>query len=753
MEKPMTRRIRESERKRFADCFLSGLVVLLSASFFISAAHAGTVLSNKKLVADKDTPWKITAKSLSYDQKEKTYRAQGDVEIVRGDQVLSAQEAIYNQKTGIAKMSGRVRLKSGEDVLVGERGEFHLKEQTGRIENGCLFLKQNHYFLRGGTMEKTGKNTYVIKNCRLTTCNGENPDWSITGSEVRVTIEGYGKVKNAAFRVKGWPFLYVPYMIFPAKTKRQTGLLPPRLGYSTRNGADIEIPFFWAISDQSDATLYERYLSKRGLLQGLEFRYAVGSESEGSFLLDFLRDKKEEKDMRDPDELELSPYERNNQNRFWFRGRADQDLSLGVKARLDVDLVSDQDYLREFQEGLFGGEARPDLSESSGRPVQEKYAPTRRSALRLSREWQDVSVQALSSYYQRPDDPSHDGTVQPLAGIQATMAPRSLHVLSAYLGLNSNYDYLWREEGARGNRLSLAPDLRFPWKTANGFLEVEPSFRYTLVSHWLDESVPEWDDTAAKGAYEAACRVSTDIERIYDTGWKTATRLKHRIWPVLTYRYRVPSGDEEEKPWFDPIDQEGKVNQVVLSLENYLDARLEDKKGNAHYRQWATFTLSQGYDIDEAAEEKNPGEEKEPLTPFAADLLVTPFKNLDLRGNGQWDHYDHDFSAGSVSLDLNVPRSGNRLDRYSLDFVYVKGSAKNLAFDWSLNLVHEFSTGMSLWTNLMADDHIYSRYWVGYKSQCWGVRLSLEKENDDTRFMVLFTLLGLGNIGRSDEGW
>ncbi|MEJ2024295.1 MAG: LPS assembly protein LptD, partial [Deltaproteobacteria bacterium] len=599
-----------------------------------------------KLVADKDTPWKITAKRLSYDQKEKIYRAKGDVEIVRGDQVLSAQEAIYNEGTGIAKVFGRVRLKSGEDVLVGERGEFNLKEQTGRIENGCLFLQQNHYFLRGGTMEKTGESTYVIKKCRLTTCNGENPDWSITGSEVRVTIEGYGTVKNAAFRVKGWPFLYVPYMIFPAKTRRQTGLLPPRLGYSTRNGADIEIPFFWAISDQSDATFYERYLSKRGLLQGLEFRYAAGSESEGSFLLDFLRDRKEEKDMTDPDELELSPYERNNQNRFWFRGRADQDLSLGVKARLDVDLVSDQDYLREFQEGLFGGEARPDLSESSGRPVEEKYALTRRSALRLSREWQDVSVQALSSYYQRPDDPSNDRTVQPLAGIQATMAPRALNVFSAYLGLNSNYDYLWREEGARGNRLSLAPDLRFPWKTANGFLEVEPSFRYTLVSHWLDESVPGLDDTAAKGAYEAACRVSTDIERIYDTGWKTATRLKHRIWPVLTYRYRVPSGDEEEKPWFDPIDQEGKVNQVGLSLENYLDARLEDQKGNVHYRQWATFSLSQGYNIDEALEEKNPGEEKEPLTPFAADLLVTPFQNLDLRGNGQWDHYDHNFSAG-----------------------------------------------------------------------------------------------------------
>lgn len=733
-------------RRVVISCSLWGI-----AFFFLcfsgSIVHAGVIFSQGKLTADKNAPWKITAKSLSYDQKTSVYRAKGDVLIVRGDQSLSAQEATYNRETGVAEVSGGVRLKSGGDILTGEKGVFHLKEQTGRIENGRLFLKQNHYYLSGGTMEKIGKSTYVIKKCRLTTCDGKNPAWSITGSEVKVTIEGYGTVKHAAFRVKGWPFFYVPYMIFPAKTKRQTGLLPPRIGYSNRNGADMEIPFFWAISRQTDATLYERYLSKRGFMQGLEFRYVTGGESEGAFLLDFLRDRKEEKDMTDPDEQEISPFERDNQNRFWFRGRADQDVPFGVTARLDVDVVSDQDYLREFEGDMFGYQARPDLADGFRRPVEERYSPTRRSALRLSKEWENVSVQALSSYHQRPEDPSPDRTPQPLAGVEAALAPGPLHLFSAYLGMDSDYDYIWREEGAKGNRLSLSPDIRFPWKTANGYLEVEPSFRYTLDTHWLDESEPGWEDSAVKGAYEAACRVSTNIERVYNTGWKRATRLKHRIWPVLTYRYRVPHGDKDEKPWFDPIDQEGRINQVALSLENYLDARIEDSKGNVRYRQWATFALSQGYDIDEATEERLPGERKEPLTPLTADLLVTPFSNLDFRGNGQWDHYDHDFTGGSLSLDLSVPRSGNRLDRYGLDFIYTKDTTKSLGFDWEVNLVYGFSTGMTFKRNLLVDDSIYTRYWVGYNHQCWGVRLSVAREDDDTRIMLVFNLLGLGDIG------
>ena len=743
----MTRQNYRVSRNRVAvRCFLF-LAIFFSLVFVGLKADAGTLFSKGKITEDRNIPWKITAESLSYDQKNNVYRAKGDVLITRGDESLSAREAMYNRQTGVAKVSGAVRLKSGDDVLTGEKGVFNLREQTGKIENGCLFLKQNHYYLSGGIMEKIGKSTYMIKECRLTTCDGENPAWSITGSEVKVTLEGYGQVRNAAFRVKGWPFLYVPYMIFPAKTKRQTGLLPPLLGYSNRNGADLEIPFFWAISHQTDATLYERYLSKRGYMQGLEFRYVAGSESEGNFLFDFLRDRIEEKDMADPDEQEISPFERDNKNRFWIRGRADQDLAFGVTARLDVDVVSDQDYLREFEGGQFGYEARPDLSDVSGRPVEERYAPTRRSALRLSREWQDFSLQALSSYHQRPEDPSNDRTPQPLAGMEATVVPSSLHLFPGYVGLDSDYDYIWREEGAKGHRLSLSPDLRFPWKTAGGYLEVEPSFRYTLDTHWLDAGEPGLDDSAAKGAYEAACRVSTNVERVYDTGWERATRLKHRIWPALTYRYRVPHGDKEERPWFDPIDQEGRINQVILSLENFLDARLDDAKGNVRYRQWATFTLSQGYDIDEATGERLTGEQKRPLSPLSADLLVTPFKNLDFRANGQWDHYDDDFSAASMSLDFTVPRSGDRSDHYGLDFLYAKDSTKSLGFDWDLNLPYGFSTGMAFQRNLLVDDNIYTRYWVGYKRQCWGVRISLAKEDDDTRIMLVFNLLGLGDIG------
>ena len=153
-------------------------------------------------------------------------------------------------------------------------------------------------------------------------------------------------------------------MGFPAKTKRESGLLLPSIGFSKLNGAEVEIPVFWAISDQMDATFYEHYMSDRGLMQGLEYRYVADQESKGAFLADVLDDKKE-KDLSDPEELEVSPFPRTNDTRYWLRGKSDQALPMGLKAKMDLDYVSDQDYLREFQWGLYGFQARPDLAKNS----------------------------------------------------------------------------------------------------------------------------------------------------------------------------------------------------------------------------------------------------------------------------------------------------------------------------------------------------------------------------------------------------
>ena len=46
-------------------------------------------------------------------------------------------------------------------------------------------------------------------------------------SSAEIEVEGYARVKNARLRVKKLPVFYWPYMIWPAKTERTSGLLVP----------------------------------------------------------------------------------------------------------------------------------------------------------------------------------------------------------------------------------------------------------------------------------------------------------------------------------------------------------------------------------------------------------------------------------------------------------------------------------------------------------------------------------------------
>jgi len=724
---------------------------------------AGGLASKKRSVDDDTIPWRITARSLTYNEREGTYLADGDVVITKAGQTLYTQHGVFSVKTEIATVSGGFRLETEGDVITGKEGSFNLNTQTGEIVDGALFLKDNHYYIRGRHMKKVGENTYVVKECTLTTCDGKHPDWTITGSEVNVTIEGYGTVKHSAFRVKDLPIIYIPYMIFPAKTKRQSGLLPPRMGYSTLNGGEFEIPFYWAISDQTDATFYGRYLSRRGYMQGVEFRYIEDDDSKGVLEFDILSDKKKTKNMTDEDALEISPFNRTNRTRYWLRGWADQDLPGDVTARLNADYVSDQDYLREFEEKLFGFSSRADLAEESKRPFQEKRSPTRRSALRLSRDGESYSLQGIGSYYQPVQDPADNKKIQePVGGASFTLLPEQLKKWPVFFNIESNYDYVWSDESKKGHNLYISPQVNFPF-WIGPYVQFEPSFSYTYNGLWADDNKGK-QDNQYQSAYEAGARLATNAERVFDLQWFGANKIRHKFSPVLTYLYRGYHTNGDGTPWYAPITRGGyetswfdfmyqddneneSRNRIAFALENFLDARYEDKKGRVDYRQWGTFKLYQGYDIDRPKED---GEER-PFTPLLATLIVSPFSFLDLRGSAGWDHYEHAFSRATLSGSLSVDRSGGRKDSYEVNYQYYRTTTvgqTNLNFRADVNLVHGFLVGGSLHRDIDAGKNISSAGWVGYQSQCWGVKLGAGKESGDTNIMVVIRLVGLGDTGR-----
>ena len=720
------------------------LIFLVLALVGEKAWAVGSSLGDRFL-GDRNAKWQITADKMSYDREEGLFRAEGNVVIMRGGQVLKANEARYNEKTGMVEAVGDVVLETNGDVLRAEKALFDLNSQTGKITKGRIFLRENHYYISGDDMEKTGPNTYLVKGFHVTTCDGDKPDWSITGSEVEITVEGYGSLKNAVFRIRDLPAFFLPYAVFPAMTKRQSGVLPPAVGYSSLNGLTAEVPVFWAISDRMDATFYEQFMSERGLMQGFEYRYVAEEESKGVLLFDILLDRKGEKDLTDPDDLDLSPFPRTNETRYWLRSRTNQQLPLGVRAKLDTDYVSDRDYFKEFYGNLFGYRARPNLVRDYGRPVDDIWSPTRRSALRLDRDQPGYSLQAISSYYERPDKPADDPTPQPLGGLDFNLLPGTLPIAPFFTAFNTDFDYIWRETGPRGQRASFTPLLTYPmW--LNRYLQFEPSVSYTGNALWVDQS-ERGKGNQYRNAYDAETRFSTVLERIYDTDWASATKLKHKIVPSLLYNYRAYKNLNGVQPWFESMDADGSMNRVALALDNFLDARRDTEKEGALYEQWTRFTLFQGYRLDGTWWDKGLSGEDRPFEPLAGILTLRPFSNLYLDTEVHWDWYDKNIPFADVALALNIPRSGGRTDYIGVDYQYVKEGDKGFNANAFVNLDYGFSIGGGIRRDLNTENSLSKSLYIDYQSQCWGVRVISSNLDGIGSIMVHFRLLGFGQIG------
>jgi len=60
------------------------------------------------------------------------------------------------------------------------------------------------------------------------------------------------------------PLFYAPYLTFPINDQRKTGFLTPGFGSDEESGNIFEIPWYWNIAKNQDATITPRIYTDRG---------------------------------------------------------------------------------------------------------------------------------------------------------------------------------------------------------------------------------------------------------------------------------------------------------------------------------------------------------------------------------------------------------------------------------------------------------------------------------------------------------
>ncbi|MDD0929940.1 LPS-assembly protein LptD [Xylella fastidiosa] len=400
---------------------------------------------------------------------------QGNVLMARGDQFLGADSVRMDTETDSYVAEGHVRYQDSSILVVADRAEgnqdtdvhkiINIQYQLiGRRGNGVAKSVDIH-----GQVGQTHEATY-------TTCDPSQAIWRLRAPEIDVdNVEGFGVARHAVFEVGQWPVLYLPWFKFPIDSRRQTGLLYPQLGYSGRNGFDYAQPIYLNLAPNYDATLYPRYMQKRGFMIDTEFRYLYDDgkwQTRAAFIPnDQLRDK--------------------DRGRFSFNGY--HNIDNHWQARASLAWVSDNRYMEDFSSRLVGMSSLSSLQSTVG---VYGTGETWTAGLMADR-WQltDYSLDESALAYNRQprlffnwDKPVLDFLE---FGLYSEVV-RFKHDDAYLVALQNDGNYLRTGEVTRyygGTRLDVKPYVSLPFTGASWY--VTPTFGWRYSSYYLDSGIAE----------------------------------------------------------------------------------------------------------------------------------------------------------------------------------------------------------------------------------------------------------------------
>ena len=740
--------------------------VVLGLTFFCLVAAATNATA-----APIGEPWEITADRITRFKDPAIIVAEGNVVLRRskvdaaGMTVIKADWVRYHVSLGEVEARGHLILESASEQVEAGAAQLNLSAQTGTLEDATLILDHGEYVIRisGSKMNKTGEDTYTVKNSRITTCPprpGKVLPWVVKSKDVRVRKNGMAVLKPATLMIREKPVLYTPYLTFPAKIKRESGFLFPEFSSSDRDGAGLVTPYFVNISPSVDATLFPGYLAERGILAGAEFRYVADANSRGTFGLNYLHDKKE--DTAD-DNFNSDGILRGDTNRFWLRGKADHDFGDRMTGKLDLDFVSDQDFLQEFRKGMSGFDANDRQAlKNFNRGFQEETITQRKSTMQLVKSWSSMSMLGGLTVIQ--DAKEVRSAVTP-----AQALPRVLFNGREQLGQSrtsvvwsSEYLYYYRKRGLGYHRADLFPKL--VWSIPRGYFEgtVSGGVRETVyqVETHGDPALSSWDnsDSQSRTMQYFDINIASPWLRDFDFEIGEIDTLSHTLRPQMAYGY-TPVVDQDNLPYIDGLDRVAARNQITYALNNYFRVTETGSEGGSVKREFGQLNLQQSYNIREANRDLTSATDvKRPYSDVLLETELAPWAGLNLSCDSAWSVY----GQGNTFYQFLASYGSFERHRLSASYTFQKNPAVRKPFFYSgvtpnserkLTAVLESKLTDSITLRGSIDqrrqtgnNHVDETLQLSYQPSCWGATLLMSNTDDDQRVALMFSLTGIGDL-------
>lgn len=467
----------------------------------------------------------LTSESLEYRQEEDSYFAEGDAILTRGPIQLRARSLWFHGQAKQLKGVGGIVFTENGNTLFAKEIEYDFLTDKGVLLDGRLFLESANYTLTGRKIERLGLGKITLHEAFFTACDcPEDPDWHIKAASIRLTLGTYLTAKDVFFYADKTPIIYLPYFIYPVKTTRQTGFLIPHIGGSSTQGLRYNQDFFWAFSQNQDATFSLDYRDKKGVGSGIEYRYALSTETSGALQVERFHD------------IEKSSSGTATANPVAIRYRHQQRFSDRIGFNLSARYVSAEDYYTELSD--FTSERALQKLESNAALT---YRGDESFGYLLARYTQDLT---------RTDNRATLLQRLPEAGwslIGHKIGPVFLDLHTTYTRFDRKTDFDWE-------RIDLSPAVSLPLRVVSG-IGATPWVKFHGITYsrtLLSNRLLRRNITGIG--------IDVDSEST-GTIWKSPVHFSKK----LTYE-EINADDQSNIPQADEIDQVHNRRSMTLSL-------------------------------------------------------------------------------------------------------------------------------------------------------------------------------------------
>jgi LPS-assembly protein len=656
----------------------------------------------------------------------------GNVAISYRDTLLLAPRANFNSNTRTMNADGGLDYYNNALQVSGSNFAADLQQNTARLDDASYrFLTQAG---RGYAQNLTATNQQVILNNALfTTCPTSDNSWALHASEINIEADaGWGEARNAVFKIKDVPILYLPYITFPVNEQRRSGVLLPKFGSSQKLGVDFEIPYYLNLASNYDATVTPRYMSKRGAQLKSEFRYLT-EQQQGNLQLEYLNSDNEKPD--------------NFGSRYLGHLSHLSDFTPDLRAYVDFTDVSDDAYLSELGSDYINQSDTQLLREAA----LNYYGEQVHSQLKVQ------GFEILGNYN------------------KAYSALPELSLSSAKpLAVLPGMNFFWQAQYAHfrndqapinyADRIHLEPGFAIPFITPAFEFTAEASLLYT----YYQQNSNEIDASVSRTVPKVRLLSRLNLEREYD--WFGEEGLQ-TFEPQIQYLY-IPYRDQRNIGLYDTtrlqddyyglfrinrysgLDRINQANQLTVGWTS----RFYDNVDNEIFR----FSLGQIFFLQQPTiqpDEQDDLSSAESM--LAAELIWHWFHKWYFSTALQYDVDSDDVMKSSASLDYRASdKSLFQLNhRYSRAVSGVE--IQQLGVLGTIPVADNWQLVGSYYRDLTNRRMIDASFGVQYESCCWAVRLVAKRQiltdlelpvgnftqasRLDSSFGIQFVLKGFGD--------